>query len=128
MPCGNISNFISRTRNRFLETLGLTGKPAPKELVISSPFDFQHGPAMSFPGYSQDDISLLKEKALASAAMNPNAKSPTTNVSTPTLDDLEFDFASRPPSRPRSRAESARCGLGRRVVFHARKVSRGVLV
>ncbi|TAQ85942.1 hypothetical protein B7494_g5741 [Chlorociboria aeruginascens] len=86
-------------------------KPRRKPLQISAPFNFIEGPPMKFPGYSEDEISLMKEKAIASIAI---------------VDDDDLDFASR-SHRPRSRAGANGCGLGRKVVHHARKVSRGRL-
>jgi hypothetical protein len=54
----------------------------------------------------------MREKAIASTAI--------------TEDDVsDDDFVSRHPSRPRSRAGSTGFGLGARVVWHARRVSRG---
>lgn len=56
----------------------------------------------------------MKEKAIASTAITEDGRS-----------DLEFDFVGhRKGSRTHSRAGSA---IGRRVVFHARRVSRGCL-
>ena len=56
-------------------------------------------------------ISLMREKAIASTAI---------------VEDGEFDLASR-IQRPRSRASSYGCGLGGRVVYHARRLSKGNL-
>lgn len=78
---------------------------------ISAPFDFKEGPVVNFPGYSEDDISLMREKAIASTAI---------------VEDGEFDLASR-PHLPRSRPNSFGCGLGGRVVYHARRLSKGAL-
>jgi hypothetical protein len=51
----------------------------------------------------------MREKAIASTAI---------------VEDGEFDFASR-PQRPGSRASSFGCGLGGKVVYHARRLSKG---
>jgi hypothetical protein len=53
----------------------------------------------------------MREKAIASTAI---------------VQDGDFDMASR-IQRPRSRASTNGCGLGSKVVFHARKVSRGYI-
>ncbi|CAG8981425.1 hypothetical protein HYALB_00012770 [Hymenoscyphus albidus] len=114
MSCSQFSSFICRIGNKCLQTVGIKSKPASKSLIISSPYNFQEGPAVNFPGYSQDDISLMKEKAIASTAVTDDGES-------------DFNFPARRPSRPHSRAGSASCGLGKRVVYHARRVSRGCL-
>ncbi|CZR65001.1 uncharacterized protein PAC_14901 [Phialocephala subalpina] len=114
-PCAHLSDNIFRIGNRCLETLGLKSKPRPK-LEISPPFNFQSGPAIHFPGYSEDDISLMREKAIASTAIVDDADA-----------ELEafdhFDVSRREDAR--SRASSYSCGLGGRVVHHARRMSRG---
>lgn len=53
----------------------------------------------------------MREKALASTAV---------------VEDGRFDFATRKVV-PRSRGGSFGCGLGERVVYHARRVSKGCL-
>ncbi|KAH9220121.1 hypothetical protein DL95DRAFT_290440, partial [Leptodontidium sp. 2 PMI_412] len=77
----------------------------------SAPFDFKEGPAVHFPGYSEDDISLMREKALASTAV---------------FEDGRFDYGTKRVT-PRARGGSFSCGLGERVVYHARRVSKGCL-
>ncbi|TVY80944.1 hypothetical protein LSUE1_G004133 [Lachnellula suecica] len=111
MPCA----FISRIGVKCLHCLGIKPKSRRPSMVIVLPtFNFQSGPAVNFPGYSEDDISLMREKAIASIAVTEDGSYSSSD-----------DFASRRPSRPRSRAGSTRYGLGRRVVWHARRVSRG---
>jgi hypothetical protein len=53
----------------------------------------------------------MREKAIASTAI---------------VEDDEFDLASR-PHLPHSRPNSFSCGLGGRVVYHARRLSKGAL-
>ncbi|EPE35784.1 hypothetical protein GLAREA_05122 [Glarea lozoyensis ATCC 20868] len=120
MACTQILPFICKIGNKCLETFGLKYKPERKSLVISSPYDFKEGPAVNFPGYSQDDISLMKEKAIASTAVT---------------EDLGFESSSRESWVGRKgiigrerRVVSAGSGFGmKRVVAHARRVSRGCL-
>ncbi|PMD62682.1 uncharacterized protein K444DRAFT_347709 [Hyaloscypha bicolor E] len=107
MTC--FQEVISKIRSKCRNTLGLKSSSKHKRVEISAPFDFKEGPAVNFPGYSEDDISLMREKAIASTAI---------------VEDGEFDLASR-IQRPRSRASSFGCGLGGRVVYHARRLSKG---
>ncbi|TVY48854.1 hypothetical protein LOCC1_G000990 [Lachnellula occidentalis] len=102
---------MARLGNKCLHGLGFKAKERRPSLVISPPFNFQSGPSVNFPGYSEDDISLMREKAIASTAI--------------TEDDVsDDDFVSRHPSRPRSRAGSTSFGLGAKMVRHARRFSR----
>ncbi|KAG9235849.1 hypothetical protein BJ875DRAFT_256670 [Amylocarpus encephaloides] len=112
MPFSQFPTFFCRIGNKFLETIGIKTRTERKPIVISSPYDFKEGPSVNFPGYSQDDISLMKEKAIASTAVTEYG---------------EYDFADRRRSRPHSRAGSTSCGIGKQVVYHARRVSRGCL-
>ncbi|TVY34425.1 hypothetical protein LSUB1_G006487 [Lachnellula subtilissima] len=99
MPC-----VMARIGNKCLHGLGIKAKERRPSLVIS-------GPSVNFPGYSEDDISLMREKAIASTAI--------------TEDDVsDDDFVSRHPSQPRSRAGSTSFGLGAKMVWHARRFSR----
>ncbi|KUJ16302.1 uncharacterized protein LY89DRAFT_669830 [Mollisia scopiformis] len=115
LPCSNISDNICKIGNRCLESLGFKSKPRPK-LEISSPFNFKEGPAIHFPGYSEDDISLMREKAIASTAI--------VEAEDGDLEQFEqYDLSRRDGAR--SRASSYSCGFGGRVISHARRVSRG---
>ncbi|PQE32164.1 hypothetical protein CJF32_00001768 [Rutstroemia sp. NJR-2017a WRK4] len=67
MSCTPFKAALSRFGSKCAESLGLKQKPS-KPISISAPFNFQEGPAVMFPGYSEDDISLMKEKAIASTA------------------------------------------------------------
>ncbi|KAH6676276.1 hypothetical protein B0J14DRAFT_351384 [Halenospora varia] len=122
MSCIQFPHVLSRIGNKCLARIGIKSKQDPKPLVISSPFNFQNGPAVNFPGYSESDISLLKEKAIASTAI--------TNDDVVVLgsNNSEFEFPSGRTQRPHSRAGSTGCGLGSRVVYHARRVSRSCVV
>ncbi|KAL2070613.1 hypothetical protein VTL71DRAFT_13639 [Oculimacula yallundae] len=110
-PSPQVHNFFSGFRTRCLEVFCLKSSPTSKIIEISAPFDFKEGPAVHFPGYSEDDISLMREKALASTAI---------------VEDGRFDYNTRRVV-PRSRGGSFSCGLGERVVYHARKVSKSCL-
>ncbi|KAN0096367.1 hypothetical protein V8E51_015172 [Hyaloscypha variabilis] len=111
VSCFQIQEVISKMRSKCRTSIGLKTNPKHRRVEISAPFDFKEGPAPNFPGYSEDDISLMREKAIASTAI---------------VEDGEFDFASR-PQRPGSRASSFGCGLGGKVVYHARRLSKGGL-
>ncbi|KAH7354939.1 hypothetical protein BKA65DRAFT_231315 [Rhexocercosporidium sp. MPI-PUGE-AT-0058] len=110
-PLTQIHNLFSDIGTRCLQVFCLKSPPPPKPIEISAPFDFKEGPAVHLPGYSEDDISLMREKALASTAV---------------FDDGRFDYGPR-REISRSRGGSFSCGLGERVVYHARKVSKGCL-
>ncbi|KAH8593455.1 hypothetical protein B0O99DRAFT_688674 [Bisporella sp. PMI_857] len=110
MACLQFSELVSKFRNNFLETLKLKRK-SRRNLDISAPFNFKEGPTMHFPGYSEDDISLMREKAIASTAI--------------VSEDSELDLPSR-FRRPHSSASLHRCGLASRVSRHARRVSRTI--
>ncbi|TVY54595.1 hypothetical protein LCER1_G002994 [Lachnellula cervina] len=60
---------MARIGNKCLHGLGIKAKERRPSLVISPPFNFQSGPSVNFPGYSEDDISLMREKAIASTAV-----------------------------------------------------------
>ncbi|KAG9247350.1 hypothetical protein BJ878DRAFT_190163 [Calycina marina] len=104
MHCIHFSDFV----NKCLESTGIKRKPR-KQVDISAPFDFKAGPTMHFPGYSEDDISLMREKAIASTAI--------------VNEDSDFDLTTR-IQRPHSRASSHDCGFGKRMTHHARRVSK----
>ncbi|KAK0119840.1 hypothetical protein ONS95_011272 [Cadophora gregata] len=110
-PLPQIHNFFSDIGSRCRQVLCLKPSSPPKVIQISAPFDFKEGPAIHFPGYSEDDISLMREKALASTAV---------------VEDGRFDYHTKRVV-PRSRGGSFSCGLGERVVYHARRVSKGRL-
>jgi hypothetical protein len=61
--CMGLRGFTSR----LVRLIGLKQKPQPQRrtLQISKPFNFKHVNA-SLPGYSEDEIAILKEKAAAS--------------------------------------------------------------
>ncbi|KAG0653099.1 hypothetical protein D0Z07_0319 [Hyphodiscus hymeniophilus] len=116
MSCITVPNLFSRIGNSCLHTFGRKPKPQPLNIVspenrpcISAPFDFKEGPAFNFQdlGYSEEeaDLDLMREKAIASTAITENG---------------EYDFAAR-IRRPQSRASSHTCGLGSKVVYHARR-------
>ncbi|PQE17347.1 hypothetical protein CJF31_00005759 [Rutstroemia sp. NJR-2017a BVV2] len=109
MSCTPFKAALSRFGSKCAESLGLKQKPS-KPISISAPFNFQEGPAVMFPGYSEDDISLMKEKAIASTAV---------------VSDCQHTYESD-VSEPPSRTVSG-CGIGRCVVYHARKASKGCL-
>ncbi|CZT45347.1 uncharacterized protein RSE6_05650 [Rhynchosporium secalis] len=104
-------NFFSNLGNRCIGVFCMKTSPPAKIIEISAPFDFKEGPVVHFPGYSEDDISLMREKALASTAV---------------VEDGRFHYGTRRVV-PRSRRGSLTCGLGERVVYHARRVSKGCL-
>lgn len=66
----------------------LIGKPKAAEksrLQISAPFNFKHETGASLPGFSEDEIAILKEKAAASrlgvmSDASPNAASSNTTI------------------------------------------------
>jgi len=114
MSCLQLPSIFSRIGKRCVKTLGLKRAPVrSKRLEISAPFDFKEGPKVNLPGYSEDEISLMKEKAIASTAVVEDS-------------DGEFNFGARRDG-PRSLASPHGCGLGRTMVYHARKVSRGYM-
>lgn len=61
--CLGLRGFTSR----LVRLMGLKQKPQPQRrtLQISKPFNFKHENA-TLPGYSEDEIAILKEKAAAS--------------------------------------------------------------
>jgi len=101
--------------NKCAEAFGIKPK-TPKSISISAPFNFQEGPSVNFPGYSEDEISLMKEKAIASTAVVSDVHYPNRNRC------YDSDI-----SEPHSRVDSHGCGIGRSVVSHARRASRGCL-
>ncbi|KAF8846705.1 hypothetical protein BDZ45DRAFT_608540, partial [Acephala macrosclerotiorum] len=82
----------------------------------SPPFNFQSGPVIHSPGYSEDDISLMREKAIASTAIVDDADADLEQ-----FDHLDLNHR----EGARSRASSYSCGQGRRAVHHAQRMSRG---
>ncbi|KIN00334.1 hypothetical protein OIDMADRAFT_54931 [Oidiodendron maius Zn] len=68
MSCTQIRGFVSKVKRNCLETLGLKQKNY-KTVNIGSPFNFQQGPPVDIPGFAEYDISLLREKAIASTAI-----------------------------------------------------------
>ncbi|EKD18317.1 uncharacterized protein L3040_004727 [Drepanopeziza brunnea f. sp. 'multigermtubi'] len=105
-----VHTFFSSISNRCLRMLCLKAHPPSKPIEISAPFNFKEGPAMQFPGYSEDDISLMREKALASTAI---------------VEDGIFDSATRKVV-PGTWGGSSSCELVERAVFNPRRVSKGV--
>merc|ERR1711964_947293 len=104
------SQVLLRNWNQMSSTT-VKSPPPSRAIEISAPFNFKEGPAIHFPGYSEDDISLMREKALASTAI---------------VEDGRFDYHTKKVV-PRSRGGSFSCGLGERMVYHARRVSKGPL-
>merc|ERR1711964_284008 len=104
MPLPQIHKFFSGIGTRCRQLLCLKSPPPSRAIEISAPFNFKEGPAIHFPGYSEDDISLMREKALASTAV---------------VEDGRFDYHTKRVVL-RSRGGSFSCGLGERMVYHAR--------
>ncbi|PVH87441.1 hypothetical protein DL98DRAFT_509707, partial [Cadophora sp. DSE1049] len=53
-PLPQIHNFFSDIGTRCRQILCLKSPPRPKAIEISAPFNFKEGPAIHFPGYSED--------------------------------------------------------------------------
>jgi len=84
-------------------------RKSPKVVDISAPYNFKLGPAINFPGYSEDDISLMREKAIASIAI---------------VDEEHYGLAAR-IQRPHSRTSCNSCGHGSsKVLLHSKRISR----
>ncbi|KAF7865529.1 uncharacterized protein EAF02_009952 [Botrytis sinoallii] len=115
MSCIQLKATLLKLSNKCAETLGLKSK-TPKALSISAPFNFQEGPAVNLPGYSEDEISLMKEKAIASTAVVSDNHYANLNRC------YDSDI-----SESHSRTGSHGCGVGRSVVHHARRASRGCM-
>merc|ERR1712098_806838 len=64
MPLPQIHKFFSGIGTRCRQLLCLKSPPPSRAIEISAPFNFKEGPAIHFPGYSEDDISLMRENAL----------------------------------------------------------------
>ncbi|CAL3971429.1 hypothetical protein PZA11_007911 [Diplocarpon coronariae] len=103
--------FLSNISNKCLKVLSLKPPPPTKHVRISPPFNLTEGPAIHFPGYSEDDISLMREKALASTAV---------------VEEGRFELCTGRVV-PRSRSGSSSCGFGEQVAYHARRASNGCL-
>ncbi|KAG4435512.1 hypothetical protein IFR05_009011 [Cadophora sp. M221] len=54
-PLPQLHNFFSDIGTRCLQVFCLKSSPQPKIIEISAPFDFKEGPAVHFPGYSEDE-------------------------------------------------------------------------
>ncbi|KAJ8060260.1 hypothetical protein OCU04_010601 [Sclerotinia nivalis] len=115
MSCMQLKATFSKFSNKCAETFRMKPK-TPKTLSISAPFNFQEGPAVNLPGYSEDEISLMKEKAIASTAVASDNHHANLNRC------YDSDI-----SESHSRMASHGCGIGRSVAYHARRASRGCM-
>ncbi|QSZ34423.1 hypothetical protein DSL72_006015 [Monilinia vaccinii-corymbosi] len=113
MSCIQLKALLLKFSNKFAELFGIKPK-TPKPILISAPFNFQAGPAVHLPGYSEDEISLMKEKAIASTAVVSDNRH--TNLNRCYDSDM---------SESNSGAGSHGCGIGRSMVYQARRASRG---
>ncbi|KAA8571205.1 hypothetical protein MFRU_075g00060 [Monilinia fructicola] len=115
MSCMQLKATFLKFSKKCAETLRIRPK-TPKTISISAPFNFQEGPAVNLPGYSEDEISLMKEKAIASTAVVSDNR--YTNLNRCYDSDI---------SESHSGTGSHGCGIGRSVVYHARRASRGCM-
>ncbi|PBP28169.1 hypothetical protein BUE80_DR000959, partial [Diplocarpon rosae] len=104
-----IHKFLSNISNKCLKVFCQKPLPPTKNIEISAPFNLTEGPAIHFPGYSEDDISLMREKALASTAV---------------VEEGRFEISTGRVV-PRTRGGSFSYGFEKQVANHGRRFSRG---
>lgn len=74
--CTQIHTLMARVNDKCLGALRLKPRLAKKRsaMQISAPYDFKPGPAVHLPGYSEDEISLMKDQAIASTAIHSESE------------------------------------------------------
>ncbi|KAL3418460.1 hypothetical protein PVAG01_10176 [Phlyctema vagabunda] len=131
--CLNLRQHVSTAGHKCLKVVGLEASaPKAKTLQISAPFDFKTGPSVPFPGFSESEISLMKEKAIASTAVvsseheYPDYTTFRSTTSSPPPPPQASSSSRRTSQYPlgHARIDSHASSIRHRVVLHARRVSR----